>query len=321
MNLDFSNIKVLLIGDFMVDHYIIGTSNRMSPEAPVPVVIPEKTYFAAGGAGNVAMNLSTMGANVDCIGWVGTDQTGLELTEILKQNNINTDGMTARVYEARFGDDIQHSGSDTIVKQRIYSNGTQIVRIDWWEQILEDWHPHLPSEFEYDRYDIIILSDYNKGVLNNKWFTKIDSDNIIVDPKKDDFSYYSNGNIITPNLNELQRASKIEIKDNKSIVDACNKLIEECNFNYIVVKKGDQGMTIIGKDNFVKHIAAHPVENPDVTGAGDTFVAALSLAFAKTEDIEISAKIANAAAAVVVGKTGTATVTIDEINNYISIDE
>ena len=120
---------------------------------------------------------------------------------------------------------------------------------------------------------------------------------------------------------QLEKASKIEINDNKSIVDACNGLIQECNFNYVVAKKGDKGMTIVGKNNFVKHIEAHPVENPDVTGAGDTVVATLSLAFAKTNDIEISATIANAAAAVVVGKTGTATVTIEEINNYISINE
>ena len=146
-------------------------------------------------------------------------------------------------------------------------------------------------------------------------------ENVIVYPKKDDFSHYSQANIITPNLNELQRASKIEINDNKSLVNACNELIQECNFNYIIAKKGDKGMTIVGKNNFVKHIEAHSVENPDVTGAGDTVIAALSLAFAKTKDIEISTIFANAAAAVVEGYTGTATITIDEINNYISIDE
>ena len=170
---------------------------------------------------------------------------------------------------------------------------------------------------DYSNYDIIILSDYNKGALNHPWFNINDLDNVIVDPKKDAFSYYSQANIITPNLNELQKASKSEINDNKSIVDACNELIQECNFNYIVAKKGDKGITIVGKNNFVKHIEAYFVENPDVTGAGDTVVAALSLAFAKTEDIEISAKIANAAAAVVVGKPGTATATINEINKLL----
>ena len=170
-------------------------------------------------------------------------------------------------------------------------------------------------------YDIVILSDYNKGVLNNLWFDISNLDNVIVDPKKDSFNYYRGAKIITPNLNELKKASNIDIKDDKSIVDACNQLIKKNNFKYIVAKKGDKGMTIVGANNFVKHIEAHTIKNPDVTGAGDTVIAALSLAYAQTEDIEFSAKIANIAAAIVVGKVGTATVTIEEINNYISIDE
>jgi D-beta-D-heptose 7-phosphate kinase/D-beta-D-heptose 1-phosphate adenosyltransferase len=140
---------------------------------------------------------------------------------------------------------------------------------------------------------------------------------LIVDPKKDDFSLYKNTHIITPNLNELQRATKIKIGDNQSIIDACNDLIKKYNFNYIVAKKGSKGITIVGKSNFVKHIEAHPIVNPDVTGAGDTVISALSIAYAKTQDIELSAEFANSAAAIAVSKSGTATVTIDEINNYI----
>ena len=307
MNLDFSDIKVLLIGDFMIDHYIMGTSNRMSPEASVPVVIPEKEYSIPGGAGNVAMNLRAMGAEVKCIGVVGNDSWGKELLSILNSEDINTKNISII------------DNHPTTLKQRIYSDGKQVARLDT-EKII-DWQPDSEMKHDYSDYDIIILSDYNKGVLNHPWFSMNNLDNVIVDPKKDVFSHYSQANIITPNLNELQRASKIEINDNKSLVNACNELIQECNFNYIIAKKGDKGMTIVGKNNFVKHIEAHSVENPDVTGAGDTVIAALSLAFAKTKDIEISTTFANAAAAVVVGKTGTATVTIDEINNYISIDE
>ena len=126
-------------------------------------------------------------------------------------------------------------------------------------------------------------------------------------------------NIITPNLNELKKLSEININNNDSIVNACNKLIKENNFDYVIAKKGDEGMTIVGKQDFIKHIESHKVNNPDVTGAGDTVIAALSIAYAKTNDIEFSAKFANAAAAIVVNKPGTATVTIDEINNYISV--
>ena len=304
MNLDFSKITVLLIGDFMIDHYIIGSSNRMSPEAPVPVVIPEKEYSIPGGAGNVAMNLKLMGADVDCLGCVGNDIWGKKLLSILKNEGIKTEGI-------EFID-----GHPTTLKQRIYSDGKQVVRID--TEKIRNWQ--LTSEVQQN-YDIIILSDYNKGVLNNLWFDINNLDNVIVDPKKASFNHYKGANIITPNLNELKKASNIDIKDDKSIIDACNQLIKENNFNYIIAKKGAQGMTIVGVNNFVEHIQAHAVQNPDVTGAGDTVISALSLAYAQTKDIELSAKIANAAAAIVVGKPGTATVTIDEINNYIELNK
>ena len=304
MNLDFSNIKVLLIGDFMVDHYIVGTSNRVSPEAPVPVVIPKKDYSVPGGAGNVAINLSLLGANVTCIGFVGNDIWCEKLLSILKNESIKTEGI-------ELIDD-----HPTTLKQRIYSDGKQVARLD--TEKITNWQPNSKLQ---QNYDIIILSDYNKGVLNNLWFDISNLDNVIVDPKKDSFNHYRGANIITPNLNELKKASDIDIKDDKSIVNACNQLIKENNFNYIVAKKGDKGMTIVGANNFVKHIQAHSVDNPDVTGAGDTVISVLSLAYAQTKDIELSAKIANAAAAIVVGKIGTATVTIEEINNYISINE
>ena len=304
MNLDFSDIKVLLIGDFMVDHYIIGTSNRISPEAPVPVVIPKQDYSIPGGAGNVAMNLSLLGANVMCVGCIGNDIWGEKLLSILKNEGIKTKGI-------ELIDD-----HPTTLKQRIYSDGKQVARLD--TEKITNWQPN--SELQQN-YDIIILSDYNKGVLNNLWFDISNLDNVIVDPKKDSFNHYRGANIITPNLNELKKASDIDIKDDKSIVNACNQLIKENNFNYIVAKKGVKGMTIVGANNFVKHIQAHSVDNPDVTGAGDTVISVLSLAYAQTKDIELSAKIANAAAAIVVGKIGTATVTIEEINNYISINE
>ena len=157
MNLDFSDIKVLLIGDFMVDHYIIGTSNRMSPEAPVPVVTPEKEYSIPGGAGNVAMNLSLMGADVTCIGCVGGDIWGEKLLAILDNENINIKGI--KIID----------NHPTTLKQRIYSNGEQVARLDT-EKII-DWQPDSNMKYSYSDYDIIILSDYNKGALNNLWFS------------------------------------------------------------------------------------------------------------------------------------------------------
>ena len=300
--MDFSNTTVLLIGDFMIDHYIMGTSNRISPEAPVPVVIPDREHSIPGGAGNVAMNLRTMGAHVACVGFVGDDVWGERLLSLLKNKGINIDGI----------DIIKNH--PTTLKQRIYSDGKQVARLDT-EKII-DWTSSFLSN-NLKHYDTCILSDYNKGVIKN---ANIDTNILIVDPKKGDFSLYKNTHIITPNLNELQRATKIKIQDDESLIDACNELIAKCNFNYIVAKKGSKGMTIVGKNSFVKHIKANSVDHPDVTGAGDTVIAALSIAYAKTQDIELSARFANNAAATAVSKSGTATVTIDEINNYIELN-
>ena len=293
MKFDFSKIKVLVIGDFMIDHYIIGTSNRVSPEAPVPVVLPQKEYSIPGGAGNVAMNLRSIGANVSCSGVVGDDQWGKKLLSLLNDKGINTDAINIV------------KNHPTTLKKRIYSDGKQVVRLD-----TEDIKEFPTFVDNITNYDICILSDYNKGIIKN---AKFESKLIIVDPKKEDFSVYKNANIITPNLNELSKATDVNISDDKSIVDACKKLIEECNFNYIVAKKGDRGMTIVGRNNHVKHIPAKKVANPDVTGAGDTVIAVLSVVFAQTQDIELSAKIANNAAGSVVEKSGTACVNIEDL--------
>ena len=306
MNLDFSDIKVLLVGDFMIDHYIIGTSNRMSPEAPVPVIKPKDEYSIPGGAGNVAMNLSSMGANVTCLGFIGNDIWGEKLISIFNNRGINTSHLE------------MIENHHTTLKQRIYSNGIQVARLD--QEKIIDWNPDKKKKINYNDYDVIILSDYNKGTLND--FRMPDTSiPLIVDPKKDDFEYYAGSNIITPNLNELNRASNIDTKDKKSIIDACNELIKFYGFDYIVAKRGSKGMIVVGKDSFVKKINAHPVDSPDVTGAGDTVIATLALAYTISKDIEESAKIANAAAAIVVNKTGTASVTIDEINNYIGLNK
>ena len=300
MKLNFSDINVILIGDFMIDHYIMGTSNRISPEAPVPVVIPIKEYFIPGGAGNVAMNLRALGAKVACLGSVGDDVWGDRLIKILKKEGIDIDGM--EIIE----------NHPTTLKQRIYSNGKQVARIDTEKKL--DWNPQI-SAYNVDRYDVCILSDYNKGVVKN---ANIDANILIVDPKKDNFSVYRNANIITPNINELQRATKIKVNNNQSIVDACNELISKYGFNYIVAKNGAKGMTIVGKDGFHKHIEAYFVPTPDVTGAGDTVIAALSIAYAKTQDIELASRFANIAASISVSKSGTATAEKKEIDELFT---
>jgi len=300
MILNFNNINVLLIGDFMIDQYVLCDSTRMSPEAPVPVLNPEEIYFTPGGAGNVAINLSELGASVTCLGTVGLDKNGKKLKNLLIQKNINVDNL----YETDL---------PTTLKKRYYLKGKQVLRVDI-EEINEYWSPK-NLDFDYNKYDIIILSDYNKGVLNNQWFSKIKAKNIVVDPKKDNFSFYSNATIITPNLNELQKAANTEINNNDTLIKVCQSMIKNSNLEYILAKKGDKGISIVGRDGFVKHIDAYKVNDPDVTGAGDTVIAVFSLSFAKTNDVEKSARIANAVAALVVEKKGTAFVTLDEFNS------
>jgi len=301
--MNFSNIKVLLIGDLMMDTYTYCDSNRISPEVPVPIVIPKDVINIPGGAGNVAMNLSKLGAQVTCVGYVGKDNLGLDLIDYLNDNNINTE----HIYSA---------GVNTTNKNRYFSNGEQLMRLDL-EKIDENWHPPNLSNFANGNYDVIILSDYNKGVLNNKWFTNLKSKNIIVDPKKDDFSFYTNADIITPNLNELQRVSNFKIKTQNDIIDICSKIINESNLKFIVSKRGEKGMIVVGKNNFVKIINPYKVVNPDVTGAGDTVISTLSLAYTKYNDIIKAAEIANAAASIVVGKKGTATASTAEIQSLL----
>ena len=299
MKLDFSDINILLVGDFMLDHYIMGTSDRISPEAQVPVVIPKEEYSIPGGAGNVAMNLSAMGANVTCLGVVGDDIWGEKLLSLLSNKGINIDDITIIKDHA------------TTLKKRIYSNGKQVARLDT-EQII-DWKQNFLSK-NLRNYDACIVSDYNKGVIRNANF---DTNILLVDPKKDDFSVYRNAHIITPNLNELQKATSVNITDDQSIIDSCTDLINKYNFGYIVAKKGDRGMTIVGKNNFIQHITPHHVKNPDVTGAGDTVIAVLSTVYAQTKDIELSTRIANKAAAIVVGKSGTVAINLDDLKSSI----
>jgi rfaE bifunctional protein kinase chain/domain len=284
----------------MIDHYIMGSSNRISPEAPVPVIIPKKEYSVAGGAGNVAMNLRAMGSNVVCLGSVGNDIWGKKLISILKNSGINVDSIEII------------RNHPTTLKQRIYSNGNQVARLDTEEVV--DWVPKKIEKIDYTKYDLVIVSDYNKGTFNSRWFNFEDHHNIIVDPKKNDFKFYANANIITPNLKELQKVTDFKITNNKLMIDACNLLIDKYNFNYIIAKQGSKGMTIVGRNNFSKKIKPHLVFNPDVTGAGDTVISALSLSFALTNDIIKSAKIANLAASIVVGKPGTGIINIEELN-------
>ena len=156
MKLDFSNIKVLLVGDFMIDHYIMGTSIRLSPEAPVPIVTPKEEYSIPGGAGNVALNLSLLGSKVSCIGVIGNDKWGDKLNELLQNNNIDISHI------------IKSKSINTTLKERIYLDGKQVIRIDKEKKVDNSYNKKINENVKkiMNDFDVIILSDYNKGVLN-----------------------------------------------------------------------------------------------------------------------------------------------------------
>lgn len=309
MNFDFSGIKALLIGDFMLDHYIEGTSNRLSPEAPVPVVEPTREHSMAGGAGNVALNICALGARVDCLGQVGNDKWGKKLVSILNNHGANTENI-------KLSENIP-----TTVKERIFLDGKQQIRIDR-DSINSQFSINNYLKTDFSKYDICIFSDYNKGTVNNidiSYPNLSTAPKILVDPKKSDFTAYKGADFITPNFNELKNVSIInDLKDNEeSIIDACRKIIDTYNIAAIVAKRGDKGMIVVEKNDDVCIIPAHKVKKVDVTGAGDTVIAAFALAISKTENIIDAAKFANAAAAVIVQKFGTQTANVKEIESLL----
>ena len=305
MSLNFQSIKVLVVGDLMIDNYVMGSSSRLSPEAPVPVILPTNNYSIAGGAANVAMNMSSLGAQVSCAGVVGDDSWGEKLLSILNKKGIDCTHI----------DRIKNF--NTTLKQRIYSNDKQIARIDH-EEYLEQKCSFMDESF--DNYNIVVLSDYNKGVLTTDWFKRPESATVFLDPKKS-FINFNQCDIITPNLNELKYLSGNDITSEDGIKEACEKILKKYDLKYIIAKRGGEGITIIGKNDYVKHLKARFVKNADVTGAGDTVISSISLAFAVTNNIEKSTEFAISASALAVSKSGTATVTIDEINNYINTYE
>ena len=305
MNFDFQSIRVLVVGDLMIDNYIMGSSSRMSPEAPVPVIHPNKNYSIAGGAANVAMNMSSLGAQVSCAGAIGDDFEGEELLSILNKEGIDTTYIN------------KIENFKTTVKKRIYSNNKQVARIDN-EEYLEQKCSFMDESL--NNYDIVVLSDYNKGVLTTNWFKKPGNTTVLLDPKKS-FINFNQCDIITPNLNELKQLSGNKVISEYDIVQSCKKILKKYNLKYIIAKRGSDGITIIGNNDYVKHLKARFVKTPDVTGAGDTVISCIGLAFAVTKDILKSTEFAINASALAVSKPGTATVTIDEINNYIKTDE
>ena len=311
MNLKSSHqLKALVVGDFMLDHYIYGQSERMSPEANVPVILPISDEYILGGAANVISNLQSLNVDVTCMGILGDDQNGKKINSLLKKIGIQNSFF------------IISKDFPTTLKRRVYLSDKQFVRIDYEKKHDDIFSNQLIETFEKldKNFDFIILSDYNKGVLNKKLIDHIIENvdvPVIVDPKKNNFNIYGRATIITPNLNELSLATNINCDNKNNILSACNKVLNESKIKFIVATMGDKGMMVVG-ENFNKFISPIEIPNADVSGAGDTVVSSLSLSYIISNDIIYSSQVANIAASIAVSKKGTYAVKLSELNNRIS---
>jgi len=304
--------NILVVGDLMIDHYLWGSCERISPEAPVQVVDIAKETTVLGGAGNVINNLVALGANVSVSSVIGDDDNGIELAKMLTSIGVDTKNIV--IQKAR----------KTSKKSRVIAVSQQILRYDKEskEDITEDSCKNIITSLQgtMSSYDMVILSDYGKGVLRDELcqsIIKLANKNgvrVLVDPKGSDFSKYNGAYLLTPNKKEAILATGIEIKDKDGLKKALLKLKKECDLNISLITLSEDGIATY--DDELKIFPTVAKEVFDVTGAGDTVIASIAYALSAGKNIEDTSAFANLAAGVVVGKIGSATVTIDEIVEY-----
>jgi len=302
---------ILVIGDLMIDHYIWGNATRLSPEAPVPIVNVKNESTTLGGAGNVVQNLVSLGANVIVAGVIGDDTMGTRLIEILQAEGVKTDTI------------IKDDSRPTTVKTRVLADRHQLVRID--KEVIDAISVIIANELTekltdiIDSADIIILSDYNKGLFSpalTQRLIKIANDHkkkVIIDPKGLNYEKYNGAYLIKPNRKELAEAAKTEsIKNVAELQEAAKTIFEQTQTSYLIVTLSEEGMAIITEQTS-KLLPVKATEVFDVTGAGDTVIATIAYFIASGFTVEEACDLANHAAAIVIRHVGSATTTIDEI--------
>jgi rfaE bifunctional protein kinase chain/domain len=306
----FKDKNILIIGDIILDRYIFGKVNRISPEAPVPVVDVSRESFLLGGAANVANNIIALGGRVTVSGVIGKDRAGDVVRELLAETGINSNGLI-------------EDNRPTTVKSRVIAHNQQVVRFDREDRRKLDGKA-LTKFLEYIRkalpdFDAVIISDYKKGVVTAALvkavvkFAKHKKTFVAVDPKVGHFHLYRNVSIITPNLMEASQGSGIDIKDDKSLLKAGRTLLSRLASTAVLITRGEEGMSLFERDGAksikVTHIPTVAVKVFDVTGAGDTVIATFTLAHAAGASLHDAAVISNHAAGIVVGEVGTAVAT------------
>ncbi len=293
-------LKILVVGDIILDKYLYTKVERISPEAPVPVALVEREEVRLGGAGNVANNLASMGVKVYITGVIGDDRAGDQILDLLEENNI----VPLVVIDKR----------PTTEKTRVIAMSQQLIRIDResTEKIGGKTLRKILKFIESDSFDAVIVSDYAKGVITKEVIEKVKSLNIFwaIDPRPVNKELYHDASLMTPNEKELKAMMGV-IGDNFSVEELGKKLKEELNLETLIVTRGPRGMTLFKEK--IKHFPARAKKVYDVTGAGDTVIASLVAFYKAGASWEEACELANICAGIVVGEVGTATVKPEDI--------
>ncbi len=315
----FDQCRLLVIGDLMLDEYLWGEVDRISPEAPVQVVTIQKEDFTLGGAGNVVNNAVALGAKVFTAGVIGTGRNGQVLLERFNELGVDTSLI------------IQEPDRATTQKTRIIAANQHVLRID--RETKQDISgPTLEKmirliENKMPDIDVVLISDYGKGLITRNLLSKVITSAkkhekmIIVDPKGLDFSKYSGVSLLTPNKKEAALASGVEINDESSLEKAANKILGNISLDNLLITCGKDGMVLFEKNKTPFRVRAKSRQVFDVSGAGDTVLAVFGLAVASGASIPNSVALANTAAGIVVGKVGTATVSKQELSSALTSDD
>jgi rfaE bifunctional protein kinase chain/domain len=300
----FSKARLLVVGDVMLDRYWFGDTNRISPEAPVPVVQVGKIDERLGGAANVARNVAALGAKTMILGVIGDDEAGRRVTDLLKSSGVNSQlEIDSKV--------------PTTVKLRVIARQQQLIRLDFEETPSEAALAHKLERYEklVGDADVVILSDYGKGALGQVTLmieqARAQKKMILVDPKGDDYAKYRGATVLTPNRSELRQVvGKWTSEDD--LTKRAQDLRKSLNLEALLLTRSEEGMSLF-TDAGVSHVKAQAREVFDVSGAGDTVIGTLAVALAAGWPLERAMALANRAGGIVVGKLGTATVTSEEL--------
>ncbi len=305
----FSGKSIVIVGDVMLDEFIWGKVRRISPEAPVPVVEVTDETYRLGGSGNVAANIQELGGTAIPLGVVGRDAASDRMGELLEKAGIETYGLV-------------RADRPTTVKTRILAHSQQVVRADRESKqpVSAEVNGDLAGLFTQflPNAAAVIVSDYDKGVINRELMTAIlpkarqHGIPVFLDPKVHHADYYRPITLITPNHREAELLTGLAIDNERALEEAGQRLLEKFDCEYVLITRGEEGMSLFDRSGS-HHLPTFAREVFDVTGAGDTVIAALALARAGGATIEESAVLANHAAGIVVGKVGTATVSRSEL--------